>query len=79
MQSSLHISATVQPGNKIEITDPQLMVGETVEMFLFVTPGGKTQQPSAISIIESLHGHRQFQSPEEVDQYLQEKHNSWEK
>ena len=79
MQSPIHISATVQPGHKIEVTDPQLTEGDSVEMLLFVAPRDKTSKLSAVSIIESLHGHRLFQSPEEVDRYLQEERNSWER
>ena len=77
MQSPIHISATVQPGHKIEVTDPQLTEGDSVEMLVFVAPRDKMSNPSAVSIIESLRGHRLFQSPEEVDQFLQEERNSW--
>jgi hypothetical protein len=79
MQSPIHISATVQPGHKIEITDPKLTEGDSVEMLVFVSPREKSPRPSAISIIESLHGHRLFQSPDEVDRYLQEERDSWDR
>jgi hypothetical protein len=79
MQTPLHILTTIQPGHKIEVTDPQLTEGDSIEMFVFVAPREKSSNPSAVSIIESLRGHRLFQSPEEVDRYLQEERNSWER
>jgi hypothetical protein len=77
MQAPLHISTTVRSGHKIEVTDPHLMEGESVEMIVFVSPRDKSTKASALSIIESLHGHRLFQSSQEVDRYLEEERNSW--
>ncbi len=36
IQSSLHISTQVLPGNKIEIQTPELAVGEVVEVFIVI-------------------------------------------
>ncbi|MFB2918289.1 MULTISPECIES: hypothetical protein [Aerosakkonema] len=36
MKSTLYITATVLPGNRIEIQSPNLSVGETVEVFILV-------------------------------------------
>jgi len=79
MQPPLHISTTVQSGNKIEVTDPHLKEGDSVEMLLYVSPPEKSARRSAVSIIESLHGHRLFQSAQEVDRFLEEERNSWER
>ena len=47
MQSTLHIQTQVLEGNKIEIDDPHLIVGETVEVFV-VLPVVKKQKISDI-------------------------------
>ena len=51
MQSALHISTQVLPGKKIEISSPQLPVGEDVEVFI-IAP--KTSIRSCLSVINSL-------------------------
>ena len=37
MASALHKHATVQPGNRIEVTAPELDEGEAVELFIVPT------------------------------------------
>jgi hypothetical protein len=67
MRSPIRISTTIQSGHKIEATAPQFHEGDAVEMLLFVALREKSAKTSALSIIESLRGHRLFQTPEEVD------------
>lgn len=42
MKSTLYLTATVLPGNKIEIQTPSLSVGQTVEVVVLVTEGAVT-------------------------------------
>jgi hypothetical protein len=79
MQPALHLKTTVLPGNKIEVTATELKVGETVDVFLVLPESTSPPGRSALEIIRSLGGHRLFQSPEEVDRYLQEERDSWER
>lgn len=51
MQSALHISTQVLPGKKIEISSPELAVGDDVEVFI-IAP--KTSICSPLSVINSL-------------------------
>lgn len=37
MKSSLYLTATVSPGNKIEIQDPNLIEGQTVEIVIIIS------------------------------------------
>lgn len=76
MQTALRVTATVLPGNKIEVTAPELREGETVDVFE-VNPS--SPRHSALEIIHGLKRHRLFQSPEEVDTYLQEERDSWDR
>lgn len=79
MQTALRMTATVQPGNKIEVTAPELREGEDVDVFLVLPEPPPSSRRSALEIITSLKGHRSFQSAEEVNQYLQEERDSWDR
>jgi hypothetical protein len=79
VQSTLHVKTKVLPGNKIEISLPELKEGDPVEVFLLLPEGPTIPPRSALEIIEGLSGHRLFQSPQEVDRYLQGERNSWDR
>lgn len=79
MQPARHVTATVLPGNRIEITVPELKEGDQVDVFLVVPGATSLPQRSALEIIESLGGQRLFQSPAEVDTYLKEERDSWDR
>jgi hypothetical protein len=51
MQSALHFSTQVLPGKKIEISSPELPVGDDVEVFI-IAP--KTSIGSRLSVLNSL-------------------------
>jgi len=48
MPSELHLQAQVLPGNKIEIQHPELSVGETVEVSVFLRKESKSTRRSVI-------------------------------
>ena len=77
METTLRHSTQVLPGNRIEIVDPQLRVGTTVEVTLRL-PETIQEKRSILNIIDGLKGHRLFQSPAEVDRYLHEERDSWD-
>lgn len=54
MQSALHISTQVLPGKKIEISSPELPVGEDVEVFI-ITPKTSICHLSVINSLELVH------------------------
>lgn len=78
MQSALHITTTVLPGNKIEIQIPPGSIGEAVEVFV-VLSGSPPQKYAAIDILNQLPGQQQFKTAEAVDRYIQEERDSWER
>jgi hypothetical protein len=47
MQPALHISTEFLPGNKIEIFDPELQVGDAVEVFVII----KKNHPVLIGLL----------------------------
>jgi len=79
MQRALHIKTTVLPGQRVEVTGSDLKEGEAVDVFVVLPPAAATARRSALQIIRSLHGHRLFETSAEVDQYLHEERDSWER
>jgi hypothetical protein len=78
MQPALHLSTKVLPGNKIEISAPELPVGKTVEVFVILKSTSSRTRRSAIELLDELPGQRLFKTPEEADQYLHEERSAWE-
>jgi hypothetical protein len=79
MEAALRVSTTVLRGNKIEITAPGLKEGESVDVFVFPAASGHSPHCSALEIIESLKGHRLFPTVEEVDHYLRQEREAWDR
>jgi hypothetical protein len=80
MQAALHITTRVLPGGRIEFTAPELEEGAEIEVFVISAQPSEPATPirrSALETINSLHGHRRFQTEEEVERYLQEERDSW--
>jgi hypothetical protein len=71
--------ATVLPGHRIEISAPELPEGTRVELLIVPDPMPMPGPPSALEIIESLRGHRLFQTPEHVRSHLQEEREAWDR
>lgn len=79
MNSALHIKTQVLEGNKIEIKDKNLVVGETVEIFVVLPEQKKKSVSNILETIEKIRNHRScFKTPEEVDQYLRQERDSWD-
>jgi hypothetical protein len=75
--SELRTQTTVLPGHRIEIAAPEIPEGTRVEVIIVPTTTSTSQ--SALDIIQSLHGHRLFQTPEQVKHYLQEERDAWDR
>ncbi|MFE1744826.1 hypothetical protein [Coleofasciculus sp. H7-2] len=78
MQPALHISTQVLPGNKIEISAPELPVGDAVEVFVILSETSTPSRRSAIDLLDELQGTRLLKTPEEADQYIEEERNAWQ-
>ena len=77
MVRELHLRATVLPGGKIEVTDAELPVGQTVEVVVRHESGGESR--SIMEILNSGPERRLFQTAEEVKAYLDEEKASWDR
>lgn len=78
MTLPLHITTRVLPGNRIEVSSPELKVGDAVEVVVQSAARPGESEESVLDVIDSLGGHRAFRSAEEVRQYLQRERESWE-
>ena len=79
MQTTLHIQTTVLPGNRVEISAPELPEGAQVEVTVVVP----SQPASRVSMLEFLKtlppGPRAFDTWEEYERFLQQEKDSWDK
>ncbi len=75
----LRTHAIVLPGHRIEVSAPELVEGSRVEVTIVGPTGPAPSGRSALEIIQSLRGHRLFQTPEQVQRYLEEERDAWER
>ena len=81
MQTALRTETTVLPGNRVEISAPELPVGAKVEVIVVLPqPAAPAPKMSMIELLKSLPpGPRAFDTWEEYERFLQEEKNSWER
>jgi hypothetical protein len=80
MQTALRIETTVLPGNRVEISAPELPVGAKVEVIVTLLEKPEPQFGSAYEFIQSLPpGPRAFDTWEEYEKFLQDEKDSWER
>jgi hypothetical protein len=79
MGSALHIETEVLPGNRIEVSAPELSVGERVEVFIVSPMRDAAPRPSVLEVLEDIHSRLPFRtSVEEMEHSLEEDRASWE-
>ena len=75
MQKVLHLKTTVLPGGRIEIVDQELPVGKSVDVVVRHSP--ESPRRSAVDILAEAPGQRVFKTAEEVESYLKDERESW--
>jgi hypothetical protein len=71
------MEATVLPGHRLEVSDPELPEGVQVEIIV-VLPACPPRRPSMLDFLAGLpQGPLLFRTPEEANRYLQEERDSW--
>ncbi len=80
MTIEIAIKTTVLPRGKIEIIAPELVAGQHATVIIKV----ESEQPEKLTITERLaranyHGGALFKTAEEVDAYIREERDSWER
>ncbi len=78
MLTATKLRTTVKVGGRIDVSSPDLSVGETVEVII-LSSNGQRRRRSAREILAAAPGHRLFKTAEEVDAYIREERESWER
>lgn len=79
MGTVIHTRAVVGPDGTIEIRAPELSPGQEVEVTVEVQTAPPESGQHVIDIIRNLPGHLVFKTAEEVDEYIREERDSWER
>jgi hypothetical protein len=76
---ALHLMARVQPGNKIEITAPDLKEGQEFDVFL-IPRAPERPRRSVLEFLDSLPpGPRSAPTWEEIERRFQEERDAWDR
>ena len=91
MQHVIEQQVTVLPGGKIELVCPELQAGDVVDVVVSVEPdpeesserllGVDRSRPrrSVVDILNDGPAERLFKTAEEVDEYIREERDSWDR
>jgi hypothetical protein len=80
MQTALRVEATVLPGHRLEISAPELPEGAKVEVIVVLPATPRVRRQSMLEFLATLPpGPLLFKTPEEVNRYIQEERDSWER
>ena len=78
MQTALRMTALVQPGGKIELTDRELPEGQSVEVIVLLPSPSTVHRRSILDVLAEAPGHLAFQTADEVDAFLRAERDAWE-
>lgn len=79
MQRALRMTALVQPGGKIEVMDTDLPEGQSVEVIVLLPSPSAVPRRSILDVLAEAPGHLAFQTADEVDAFLREERDAWER
>ena len=79
MATEIRVKTTVLPGGRIEISTPELIAGQHATVVVTIEDNGQVGQHHVIDILTALPGHQLFQNAEEVDTYMHEERDSWDR
>ena len=79
MEAVLRLTTRVQPGGRIEVTDAQLPAGNLVDLLVLFPQPSDSSRRSVVDILAEAPGHLAFQSAVEVESYIREERDAWER
>jgi hypothetical protein len=80
MQSAIRLETTIQPGHRLEISDPALPEGATVEVIVVLPKETAPPRQSMLEFLATLPpGPLLFQTAEEADRHIREERDAWER
>jgi hypothetical protein len=78
MSVTLQVTTTVLPGHRIEIHNPDLPVGRAATVLILVDENEPPKR-TLREVLGDYRGGQLFRSAEEVEAYLREERDSWER
>jgi len=78
MNTAIHLTTTVLPGGKIEITAPELVPGTIAQVTVTIDEQPATPGLHVLDIVKELPGHRLFKTVADVDAHLREERDAWD-
>jgi len=79
MQTILHTETTVLPGNRVEVSAPQLPEGAKVEVTVALAEQPTQERVSLVDFLKTLPpGPRAFKTWEEYEEFLRKEKESWD-
>lgn len=79
MQTAIRTTAQVQAGGKIEVTNTEFPIGQSVEVIVLLPVAHSVSRRSIVDVLAEAPGHLAFQTAEDVDTYLREERDAWER
>jgi hypothetical protein len=77
MQAALRVTTTVHEGGRIEVIDPQLPSGEAVDVIVLLPEASSIPRRSILDVLAEAPGQTLFQTPADVEAYVQEERGAW--
>jgi len=63
----------------MEIIEPSLSAGKSVEVIVLRQRALPKERRSAVDILAAASGHRQFKTAADVNDYLHDEHDAWDR
>ncbi len=80
MLTVLRMEATILPGHRLEICDPDLPEGAKVEVIILLPEKPAPARRSMLEFLATLPpGPLLFRTPEDANRYVQEERDSWDR
>jgi hypothetical protein len=79
MPQTIEIETVVQPDGTIIVRAPELTPGQRAKVVITMEGGPSQGGENPLDILADMPGHLEFQTAEEVDAYLREERESWER
>ena len=79
MNTSIRIKTNVMPGNKIEIISNKLHPGEVVDVYIVLPRIATEKRLSIVDLLKKAPPPSLFKTRQEIDKYIAEERNSWER
>lgn len=80
MATTIEVETVVLPGGKIEVTVPELMPGQRAKVMIVTEEQEQVAEGRhVLDILAELPGHQLFKTAEEVDAYIREERDSWDR